>query len=196
MAITLGALPRLTTYSMRVVSAANDLRPAFGGPVQRLARKGSRFALDVTVPAMSATGCGIALIADLVRGETETVILPVPDYVPGGLYGTPLVNGAGQLGSSLVVDGLPANAVVAKGKFLSVIIGGRRYLHMVTAQTTANGSGQATLPIWPMLRVATTDNAVVELATPMIEGFVAPGQDWSISRLRAVGVDFTVEERA
>jgi len=196
MAITLGALPRLTSYSMRAVSAANDLRPTFGGPVQRLARKGSRFALDVKVPAMSAAGCGIALIADLLRGETEAVILPVPDYVPAAIYGTPLVKGAGQVGSLLAVDGLTPAVVVAKGKFLSVVIGGQRYLHIVTAQTTANGSGEASLPIWPMLRVGTTDNAVVELAAPKIEGFIAPGQEWSISRLRAVGVDFSIEERA
>jgi hypothetical protein len=196
MAITLGTLPRLTTYSMRVVSAANDLRPAFGGPVQRLARNGSRFALEVKVPAMSAAGCGIELIADLVRGETETIVAPVPDYVPVASYGTPLVNGAGQLGSSLVVDGLTAGVVIAKGKFLSLVTGGQRYVHMVTAQTTANGSGQATLPIWPMLRVATTDNAVVELAAPKIEGFIAPGQEWSVGRLRAVGVEFLIEERA
>ncbi|MFC0633296.1 hypothetical protein [Brevundimonas balnearis] len=196
MAITLGTLPRLTTFSMRAVSAANDLRPSFGGPVQRLGRKGSRFALDVKVPAMSAKGCGIALIADLLRGETETVILPVPDYVPAVPYGTPLVNGAGQLGTTLVIDGLTPNVAILKGKFLSVILGGQRYVHIVAAQTTANGSGQASLPIWPMLRTPTTDNAVVELAAPKIEGFVQPGQEWSISRLQAVGVDFSVEERA
>lgn len=196
MAITLGTLPRLTAYAMRAISAANDLQPVFGGPTQRLARKGSRFALDVKVPAMSAAGCGIGLIADLLRGETETIVLPVPDYVPAVSYGTPLVNGGGVVGSTLPVDGLPNGCVIAKGKFLSVILGGQRYVHIVTAQTTANGSGQASLPIWPMLRTPTVDNAVVELAAPKIEGFVRPGQEWSISRLRAVGVEFTVAERA
>lgn len=194
MSITLQTLPRATIYSMRAISAANTLSPAFGGAVQRLARKGARFALDVSVPAISAGACGMGLVTDLLRGETETLVAAIPEALPVVAYGAPLVNGV-VAGSVLPVDGLPVGALVRKGKFLSIILSGQRFVHIVTADTTAGGTGAASLPIWPMLRRPTIDNAVVELATPMIEGFVAAGQDWSRSRLAAIGLSFTIEER-
>jgi hypothetical protein len=181
---------------MRLISAANTLTPAFGGAVQRLARKGSRFALDITVPALKQAGCGMSLITDLTLGEVETIVAAIPEGRAAADYGAPLVVGAGHAGTSLPIDGLLADVVVPKGKFLSIIMAGRRYVHLVTAEATASAGGEATLAIWPMLRRPPADNDVVELATPMIEGFIEPGQGWSISRLDAVGVSFTIEERA
>lgn len=195
MAITLQALPRETERDMRVISSTTPARPAFGGPVQPMNRKGSRFALDITVPALALAGCGPELIADLVQGETESLAMPVPEAPSSVGWGTPRVNGAGQAGLSLIVDGLPAGRTVPKGKFLSVITGGQRFVYLVRTATTANGSGQVTLPIWPMLRRSPANNDVVELAQPMIEGFIPTGQEWSVRRLKALGASFSIEER-
>lgn len=195
MTITLGTLPRLTQYAMRVVSAANDMAPAFGGNTQRLARKGTRFGIDVTVPPLPQAGCGMSLITDLVQGETEVVAFNIPEGFASQPYGSPLVKGAGQAGSLLVIDGLTPGVVIPKGKFFSIIISGQRYVYLVRAATVANGSGEVSLPIWPMLRKSPTDNAVVELSAPKIEGYVPTGQEWSISSLKSVGLSFTVTER-
>lgn len=195
MAILLSNLPRQTQYSMRVVSAANDMGPAFGGNTQRLARKGTRFGIDVSVPALRQAGCGMALITDLVQGETEVVAFDIPEAFDPHPYGVPLVKGAGQAGSILNIDGLTPGVIVPKGKFLSVIVGGQRYAYLVRAVTVADAAGEAALPIWPLLRKSPADNAVVELASPKIEGYVPTGQEWSISSLKAVGLSFTVTER-
>lgn len=194
MAIILQGLPRQTRYSMRAISAANTLSPAFGGADQRLGRKGSRFAIDVSIPALSAAGCGMGLIVDLLRGETETLVMTIPEHLPAVAYGAPVANGA-STGSVLAVKGLTPGAVIRKGKFLSIILSGQRFVYMVTGEVTANGAGQASLPIWPMLRRPTADGAVVELAAPKIEGFIEPGQDWSITSLKAVGMSFALKER-
>lgn len=194
MTITLQGLPRATNYNMRAISAANTLSPAFGGADQRLGRKGSRFAIDVSIPALSAAGCGMGLIADLLRGETETLVLAIPEHLPAVAYGVPVANGV-STGSVLAVKGLTPGAVIRKGKFLSIILSGQRFVYMVTGEVTANGAGQASLPIWPMLRRPTADGAVIELAEPKIEGFVEPGQDWSINSLKAVGMAFSLRER-
>jgi hypothetical protein len=194
MAIILQGLPRQTRYSMRAISAANTLSPAFGGADQRLSRKGSRFAIDVSIPALSAAGCGMGLIADLLRGETETLVLAIPEHLPAVAYGAPVANGV-STGSVLAVKGLTAGAVIRKGKFLSIILSGQRFVYMVTAQVTVPIGGLANLPIWPMLRRPTADGAVIELAEPKIEGFIEPGQDWSITSLKAVGMSFTLKER-
>lgn len=90
--------------------------------------------------------------------------------------------------------------VVQSDKRLSQIMG-RAGDNMVgslkssLASTVANGSGEASLPIWPMLRKSPTDNAVIELSAPKIEGYVPTGQEWSISSLKSVGLSFTVTER-
>lgn len=195
MTITLQTLPRGTTYSMRAVSAANNLEPAFGGGIQRIARKGSRFALDVNVPALALRCAGVELIADLIRGETELIRCPIPEAIEAAPYGAALVNGGGQSGTALAVDNLTPNVVLRKGKFLSLPVSGQGFVYMVTAETIADDDGAASVPIWPMLRASPANNAAIELPAPMIEGFVRPGQDWSIWTLRAVGLSFTIEER-
>ena len=194
MTITLQGLPRATNYNMRAISAANTLSPAFGGADQRLSRKGSRFAIDISIPALSAAGCGMGLIADLLRGETETLVLEIPEHLPAVAYGAPVANGV-STGSVLAVKGLTPGAVIRKGKFLSIILSGQRFVYMVTAEMTVPAGGLASLPIWPMLRRPTIDGAVIELAAPKIEGFIEPGQDWSINSLKAVGMSFTLKER-
>lgn len=194
MAIQLMQLPRSAQYTMRAISAANELSPAFGGADQRIARKGSRYALDVTIPALSAKSCGMGLIADLLRGETEPLLIAIPEHIPAADYGTPVVVGSVG-GNSLPVSGLPAGQVVPKGKFLSVVLAGQRYVHMVTEAATASGSGTASLKIWPMLRRPTINGAVVELAAPKIEGFIETGQSWTINSLKAVGMSFALKER-
>lgn len=194
MAIELMSLPRSTQYTMRAVSAASDMTPAFGGADQRIARKGSRFALDISIPALSAKSCGMALLADLLRGETEPLAVAVPEHIPPADYGTPVVVGV-VAGSVLPVSGLPAGRMVPKGKFLSVVLAGQRYVHMVTEAATATSGGSASLKLWPMLRRPTINGASVELAAPKIEGFVEPGQDWTVGSLPAVGMSFSIKER-
>lgn len=194
MRITLQKLPRQTQYTMRAVSAANTMSPAFGGPDQRLSRKGSRFAIDISIPALSAACCGMGLIADLLRGETEPLVISIPEHLPTTPYGSPVANGA-SMGSLLPVRGLTPAVAIRKGKFLSIVLGGQRFVYIVTADTIANGLGLASLPVWPMLRRPTPDGALVELAEPKLEGFVEPGQDWTISSLKAVGMAFVIKER-
>lgn len=195
MSITLQTLPRSTVYSMRAISAANDLTPSFGGSIQRIARKGSRWAIDVSISALGIKKCGMTMIADLVRGESELIRMKLPDGITPSPYGSPLVNGAGQAGTTLVADNFTPQVALRKGKFFSVEVAGQGFVYMVTDETVADEDGDASIPIWPMIRAPIADNAPISIATPYIEGFIAPGQDWSISNMRAVGLNFTIEER-
>lgn len=195
MAFALQALPRRTFYEPREVTASTVLRPAFGGPMQPLARKGDHWAFDVTVPAIDARACGMGLIADLTRAKREVVIMPVPDRSPARSYGSPVVNSNGLGGTTLSVRGLTPGVVIPKGKWLTIITASQRFLYLTAAAATANGSGVASLTLTQMLRRPTVDGAVIELATPKVEGFVPAGQQWSLGSLPAIGVQFTLEER-
>ena len=199
MAITLPALPRQAQYNMRDVPAGSGmLSPAFGGPDNPLSRMGDKWAIDVVIPSLRWAGCGASLTADLLQGRRELLGLTIPE--PGVTqtgFGTPLIKGAGQSGSAIDLDGLTAGAVIPKGKFIEIVTGGYSYVHMVTAEATADGAGEvAGLAIFPMLRVSPADNATVNIANPRIWGFrEAPGLDFSLRRIGSTGLQFTLRER-
>lgn len=155
-----------------------QLTPSLGGPVQQVERMGSRFRLSVTMPPMRGA-MARQWVARLVRGKSAGVRMPFPllDFKPG-VPGQFLVNGAGQAGKGLAIDGGRANYVFREGQFFSILTGGRHYVHMITAETIASGAGSATIPIEPMLRVSPADNAELHVGRPMIEGFIA-GEEWA-----------------
>lgn len=195
MAILLQALPRSTEYTIREVSFSRDLIPSLGGPVTRIDRLGTRHAIDVTIPALAASRCGPALVADLSRGRTEPVVLSIPEpTLPAIAYGAPVVNGAGQLGPSLFVRGLTPGVIVPPGKWLSVIVNGRRYAYLTTAKVTAGGTGEVVLFIFPMIRRPAPNGATIELAAPKIEGLVQGAVERSVRRIGTISLGFSVME--
>jgi len=131
------------------------------------------------------------------QGARDTVAFdwPLPDAGVGS-PGAPLVKGAGQTGTSLVIDGFNVGYAIKDGQFFSLIQGGRRYLHMATADATASGAGEATVSFLPMLRVSPSDNAVVEFAQPKIEGLIQTDDVKApLSIDHTVSLTFSIEEQ-
>lgn len=194
MSITLPTTPGLRSFTPRLISARSEIRPAFGGGVQRISRTGSRWAANCTLPPMTtATAMDWS---DLLH-ETDTCILNVPE--PGlvvGAPGAPLVNGASQAGSTLVTDGWTAGYTIPKDKWFSVSVSGLLYLYKTTAAVVAT-TGAASLPIRPMLRASPADNAVINVNPAKIEGYVSVGDgalEITVNRL-IEGLSFVIEER-
>jgi hypothetical protein len=190
--LTLPTDPAPAKMAVAMVSAKNTLTPAFGGAEQELLRKGSRYALTFSMPVMTYVQ---SMEWDDLMAEGDTVLMRV--FQPGLVIanpGTPLVKGAGQAGTSLVIDGLPNGYVIRKGQFLSVVSAGQRFLYRAKASATSV-AGTATVPLRTMLRRPPNDNDVVEIAQPMIEGFVRELGEWSVGVDRLVGLQFTVRER-
>lgn len=84
------------------------------------------------------------------------------DKPRGTQGGAPLVKGAGQSGTTLIIDGCTVGATLLAGDYLEV----NGELKMVVASATANGSGEMTLTIEPPLRASPADNADVTLIQP------------------------------
>jgi hypothetical protein len=190
--LTLPTDPAPAKMAVAMVSAKNTLTPAFGGAEQELLRKGTRYALTFSMPVMTYVQ---SMEWDDLMAEGDTVLMRV--FQPGLVIanpGTPLVKGAGQAGTSLVIDGLPNGYVIRKGQFLSVVSAGQRFLYRAKASATSV-AGTATVPLRTMLRRPPNDNDVVEIAQPMIEGFVRDLGEWSVGVDRLVGLQFTVRER-
>lgn len=79
---------------------------------------------------------------------------------------SPLCNGAGtSRAKTLTIDGLTAGATGKRGDWFQLGSGATSRLYRLTADFTANGSGQVTLDFWPGLREAPLDNAALTLAS-------------------------------
>jgi hypothetical protein len=105
-----------------------------------------------------------AFLAKL-RGRANTFY----GYDPAALLlgaggGTPLINGAGQTGSTLVIDGAPINMTgwLRESDYFEV----NGELKMVTEDVHTNGSGQATIIFEPPLRYIPADNAPLNITSP------------------------------
>lgn len=190
--LTLPTDPAPAKMGIAMVSAKNTLTPAIGGAEQELLRKGTRYALTFSMPVMTYVQ---SMEWDDLMAEGDTVLMRV--FQPGLVIpnpGTPLVKGAGQAGTSLTIDGLPNGYIIRKGQFLSVVSAGQRFLYRAKAGATSV-AGTATIPLRTMVRRPPNDNDVVEIAQPMIEGFVRDLGEWAVGVDRLVGLQFTVRER-
>jgi len=147
------------------------LTPILGGPVQTLLRLGSRFSLEFQLPKMRSEPDGRTWASALVQAKLAGAIVPFlqDGFVPGS-PGSPVVNGAGQSGTSLAIRGAQPNYRFRDGQFWSLVHGGRRYLHMTVGSPAVASDGTATITFVPMLRVSPSDGAAIEVAIPKIQG--------------------------
>lgn len=82
--------------------------------------------------------------------------------VNGG--GTPRINGSGQTGDTIVTDGWNTGKtpIMSLGDYIEI----DDNYYMVLDDANSDGSGNATLVIWPELRFSPTDNAVITVTNP------------------------------
>lgn len=106
--------------------------------------------------------------------------------------GTPLVDGLGQTGNTLVTDGWTPNTqgILLKGDYIQIGSGSSAKLHMITENANSNASGIASLSIQPALRTSPADGSpiivnnprgVFRLSDNSFTWSVRPGPVWSFS---------------
>jgi hypothetical protein len=196
MAIPLPSTPLPKEATPRPLDFGAWQTPPNGGVAQRSEHVGSRFALDVTTPGLKPEPDSRIWVSRLLQGVSSTVIYPFPQ--PGlviGSPGAPVVDGAGQAGTTILLTGFTVGYVVREGQFFSIIVAGRRYLYAATADRTADAQGKIALPIWPALRVSPANGGVCEFAAPKIEGALSGNErGWTHVIARTRGLTFTITE--
>ncbi len=198
MPVTLPDTPGTVSATPRLLDFGGLITPALGGEQQRINRLGNRWGITATLPPMRIEPDGRRWTAALCEGLTDTVLFPFPQVdFNTGVPGAPVVNGAGQTGSTINLSGFTPGYFVRKGQFFSVISAGRRYLYQVRADVATDAAGAAAVPITPMLRKSPANGDACEFAVPMIEGFLQDsGIAWTVDLARTVGLEFTIFERA
>jgi hypothetical protein len=186
--ITLPATPKPQGMAWRLVQPAQNNISTWTGSRQVLPSGRGWWECQITLPPIVGTSNFNAWrsFTAKMRGAANDVQIPVDPTAQSAIANTMSVNGAGQTGRTLNVDGLPnSTTVLNAGQFVTV---GNQLLQL-TADVTTNGSGQATLSFEPALRAAPADNATVEFKNPyclmyLVEdpGYtVEPGYIYSLS---------------
>lgn len=195
-AVVLPVTPGVRSARPMVLSFGSVLTPFLGGPSQKINRLGTRWALRVSMPTMRAEVARYWVDA-LSRGGETGVVMAIPQDIAIGDPGAPLVAAAAFAGMTLQIKGLTPGYAVKTGQFLSIVHGGRRYVHIFSADAVANGSGALTTSIWPMIRTGLSINDVIELARPMIQGWLDANIEWDVLTGPWVQLpDFTISEAA
>ena len=136
----------------------------------------------------------IAFLMSL-RGQAKIFQMgdPLTRTARGSAAGTPLVNGSAQTGYSLATRGWThgASGILLAGDLLQ--IGYRLYRNLTTAN--ADGSGFATLSIWPQIRESPADGtSIITTATQGLWRLKSNARKWSLTEMRVYGLQFEMRE--
>jgi hypothetical protein len=120
------------------------------------------------------------------NGRYGTFLMGDPaNTSPSGIAtGTPLVNGSGQTGNELITDGWTPNTanIMKAGDWIQLGAGATSRLYKVLDDANSDGTGTATLTLFPSLRSSPADNSTVVIQNPV-------GQ-W---RLSTNDIDYTIQ---
>lgn len=93
---------------------------------------------------------------------------PLRAVAKGAASGSPAVSGAGNAGLVLPTAGWTASTLVLKaGDMIQLGTGADAHLHMITQDATSDGTGAASLDIWPRLRTSPADGQLIIVDSPV-----------------------------
>jgi hypothetical protein len=189
---------------MRVRLVANDVVGVSQSPftaVQQVYRYSGQFwEADITLPPMKRADAEywISFLLKL-NGPFGTFLMGDPNGVTprGAATGTPLVNGAGQTGNELVTDGWTTSTtgILKAGDYIQLGTGATSRLYKVLDDVNSDGSGNATLTLWPDLRSAPADNAAITVSNTKTTFRLNSAQtSWDINEATIYGLTFGARE--
>lgn len=112
----------------------------------------------------------MGLLASLKGQANRLRVLAHDNPARGASGGTPLVNGASQTGSSIILDGVSNETNwIRAGDYFSIDVNGEHELKMCTADANSSGGG-VTVSFEPALRASPLNNAAVFQGTTTPEG--------------------------
>lgn len=197
------ALPTTTDFRRVTMSGESVVglsRSAFTKTAQAQEHQGMLWHIGITLrPMKRATAeAWIAFLLKL-NGRQGTFLMydPAGPTARGSLLGAPLVDGASQTGQELDTKGWDTNevGVLLVGDYFSLGTDEQTRLYKVLDDVDSDGSGLATINIWPRLRESPGDSDALTFAsakgTFRLAGNVST---WDVSVAQFYGLGFSAEE--
>lgn len=192
---TMPTTPGFTSSRVGLRANTQSAESPLTRSVQTMELTGARWFFTYNLPPMprATAASWIAMLVAL-QGRAGRVYAYDPDAkTPRGTWaGTPLVNGGSQTGSSLILDGFTAGATVKAGDYFQVGI----ELKMITADGTADGSGNLTVSFKPSLRAAPADDAAITSTNPVCVSMLIDDDQaaWDADNISNFGLSFSLIE--
>jgi hypothetical protein len=178
------------------ISKVAQSESPFTGEQQVVAHEGTWFEIEIQLPPMTRAQAedfvGFLLA---MRGRFGTFTLGDPDggTPQGTATGTPLVNGASQTGTTLITDGwdISQASLLKRGDWIQI----GSYAYKITQDASSDGSGNATLEIFPALRASPANNAAITTTnTTSLWRLSSNDTLWSVDDLVHYGITITARE--
>lgn len=193
--------PTVNNVVMRAVNIVGLSASPFTGETQAQEWPGEFWQVDGQLPPMNRANAEkwLAFLIAL-RGSSGTFLLgdPAGKTPQGVATGTPLVNGANAAGSKTLATKGWTNTITGilkAGDYLQIGSGTSQRLYKVLNDANSDGSGHATLDIFPRLREALADGAAITTAsTKGVFRLAVNTREWSINVAKIYGLSFKAIE--
>lgn len=192
--MTTYSFPSITPSSstFELVTNTRTYRSPLTNAVQTVGRRGSLW--RATLQFNNLTGADRAAMQAFVtklNGQEHRFNLHDHSFTRRGTGGGTLrVNGANQSGASLVCDGATASITnyLREGDYVSF----GNELHLITADSNSDGSGNVTFSIAPPIRKSPADDTAIDYTSP-VSGVFMLASPASWSNQPGVFSSFTIE---
>lgn len=197
--LTLPASPAFTKVQFTMDNAAAVGESPFTFEQQVYLNQGQRFRASFTLPVMKRikSAAWVAAMASL-NGRYGTFLAGDPDAAnPQGIAtGTPIVNGASQVGRILLTKGWSHSitGILKAGDYIQLGSGATARMHMITKDANSDGSGNSSLDIWPLLRYSPSDAATIVIRNCVTNWRLDAAFGWSTDELSVYSVTFSATE--
>lgn len=197
--ITLPSSPTLSDITISPRSVVGVGASPFTLQAQSYAWAGQIWQASCRLPPMARANAEawVAALVSLNGREGSFLLGDTANTTPRGTAtGTPLVKGGSQTGRTLITDGWTngVTGIVKAGDWFQLGSGSTARLYKVVADANSNGSGEATLEIWPALRSSPADNAALTISSPKGRFMLAGPIDYSIDAAKIYGLSFEAVE--
>lgn len=190
----------IRSINIRAITVVGASVSPFTGQQQVYKHQGQWWEMEVSMPAMKRDEAEqVASFLLKMNGKYGTFLLgDKANTAPRGIgTGSPLVKGGSQTGDQLLTDGWTSSTtgILKAGDWIQVGSGSSTRLHKVLDDVNSDGSGNATLNIFPNIRTSPADNTVITVNSPKgIWRLSSNETDFSIDEASIYGITFACVE--
>lgn len=199
--ISLPTVPAPRRSHITPLNASSATRSPFDFSKQSFNWQGAAWRINIEYPPMRRP-LASALIAQLMKLKSGygTFLFGDRDAVrPRGIAtGTPLVKGASQVGDVLLTDGWThsVSGIMLQGDYIQIGDGATARLFMVLDDAASDGSGNASLTVWPPMQGSRSfgDNAIITTVNAQTNFALDTDFGWDADEVSTYGLSLSATE--